>query len=125
MKTSFTIRAIINIIAHIAPAKVFVSFMFVNFLRIFKQNITAILKNDIRASAQIKMKSISGRSKNALSLLFIIIKYIGEILLIGYMSEKANTSKASASIRKIPQMSTEEKATLDVSSFLLSIGEMK
>lgn len=58
------------------------SFMFVSFLKIFKQNITAMLIKDIRASVHININNTSGLSKNAVSLLFTIMKYIGEILFI-------------------------------------------
>ena len=63
----------INMIVPIEAARDLVSFTLVNFLKIFKQNIIAILIKDIKARVHINIKNISGRSKNQLNLLFIII----------------------------------------------------
>ena len=41
------------------------------------------------------------------------------------MSEKAKISVAMDNIKNIPQIKTEHKVTLDMSSFLFSIGDMK
>lgn len=73
---------ITNTIAHILGARDFASFTFVSFLNMFRQNIIATLKKDISAKVQIKINITSGLSKKAESLLLIIIKYIGDILLI-------------------------------------------
>ena len=67
-------REITKIIVHTVTAKFCTFFVLVNFLNIFKTNITATLKNDISASAQININIISGLSKKLVSLLFIIIK---------------------------------------------------
>ena len=69
-------------IVAIAADKGFTSFILESFWKIFKQNIIAILINDIRARVQINIKIASGLSKKTLNLLLISIKYIGENLLI-------------------------------------------
>ena len=96
-----------------------------SFLNIFRQNITATLIKDIRAKAQINMNIISGLSKNPLNLLFIIIKYKGDILTVVYISEKEKTSVIIDNIKNNPQINIDVKVTFEVSSFLFNKGETK